>query len=85
LRYKTTFKRFDKIEVNGKNEIPLYTFLKKEREGVFGSKIKWNFTKFLVDTDGAVVKRYSPTTEPQAIDSEIMELFVALEMKPPLL
>jgi glutathione peroxidase len=74
LKYKTTFKRFDKIEVNGKNEIPLYTFLKNEKRGRLGSKIKWNFTKFLIDTDGAVIKRFSPTATPQKIEKEIAAL-----------
>ncbi|MDR3263203.1 MAG: glutathione peroxidase [Clostridiales bacterium] len=77
LKYKTTFKRFDKIEVNGKNEIPLYTFLKGQNAGKLGSKIKWNFTKFLIDSDGSVVKRFSPTTKPQAIEKEIATLLNA--------
>ncbi|WP_142413856.1 glutathione peroxidase [Hathewaya massiliensis] len=74
LNYGVTFPMFSKIDVNGKNEDPLYTFLKKEKGGLMGSKIKWNFTKFLVDRQGNVVKRYSPTTKPEAIEEDIVEL-----------
>ena len=74
LKYNTSFDQFAKIEVNGDNEIPLYTFLKKEKGGVMGSKIKWNFTKFLVDREGNVVKRYAPTDTPEKIDSKIEEI-----------
>ncbi|MBW7856727.1 MAG: glutathione peroxidase [Leptonema sp. (in: Bacteria)] len=70
--YNTTFRRFAKIDVNGKNESKLYTFLKDKQKGVLGTKnIKWNFTKFLVDKTGNVVKRYSPDTKPDAIRSDI--------------
>lgn len=71
LTYQTTFQTFAKIDVNGEKEIPLYTFLKKEQGGVLGSKIKWNFTKFLVDRSGNVVKRYAPTVEPKDIEADI--------------
>lgn len=74
LKYNTTFDQFAKVDVNGENEIPLYTFLKKEKGGVMGNKIKWNFTKFLVDRDGNVVKRYAPTDTPDKIESLIKEL-----------
>lgn len=60
-RYNTTFKRFKKIDVNGINEDPLYTYLKSQKRDLMGKKIKWNFTKFLVDRDGKVVKRFAPT------------------------
>lgn len=73
-KYKTQFDQFAKIEVNGKNEEPLYTFLKKQKGGVLGSNIKWNFTKFLVDRDGNVIKRYDPTKEPKAIEKDIVTL-----------
>lgn len=73
-RYGITFKLFAKIDVNGNNEDPLYTFLKKEKGGILGSSIKWNFTKFLVDKDGKVVKRYSPTDKPEKIDEDIAAL-----------
>jgi glutathione peroxidase len=75
LKYNTTFPRFSKIEVNGKNEIPLYGFLKEQRKGVFGSKnIKWNFTKFLIDKEGNVVKRYGPDKKPETIEADIRKL-----------
>ena len=67
LKYNTTFKRFKKIDVNGSNEDPLYTYLKSKKRGVMGRKIKWNFTKFLVDREGNVVKRFAPTTTPAKI------------------
>ena len=74
LQYKTTFDQFAKVEVNGENEIPLYTFLKKEKGGLKGGKIKWNFTKFVVDREGNVVKRYAPTDTPEKIEEFIKEL-----------
>lgn len=74
LRYHTTFPRFKKINVNGKDEIPLYKWLKEQKGGIFGSAIKWNFTKFLVDREGKVVTRYSPTTPPSKIEKRISEL-----------
>lgn len=71
LRYKTSFKQFKKAEVNGENELPLYTFLKSQKGGVLGSKIKWNFTKFLVDRDGNVIERFAPTVTPEKLDAKI--------------
>lgn len=73
-RFGITFKQFAKIEVNGKNEEPLYTFLKSQKKGIFNENIKWNFTKFLVDKDGNVVDRFAPTTKPEALDKKIEEL-----------
>ena len=52
---------FEKIDVNGENAHPLYKFLRKEAKGIFSDKIKWNFTKFLIDCQGNVIKRYAPT------------------------
>lgn len=74
LRYDTTFPRFKKIDVNGKNESPLYRWLKSEKGGFLGSRIKWNFTKFLIDREGKVVARYSPTTPPSKIEKSIQTL-----------
>lgn len=80
LNYRTTFTTFAKIEVNGKNEDPLFTFLKKNNpnKGLFKSimndPIKWNFTKFLVDQNGNVVKRYEPSTRPRDIEDDIRKL-----------
>lgn len=96
LKYNTSFDQFSKIDVNGENEEPLYTCLKKEaKEDIIeGMKnkmamkavekisstcknegdIKWNFTKFLVDKDGKVVARYSPTYKPENMEEKIKEL-----------
>ena len=73
-RYNVSFRQFKKIEVNGENEEPLYTFLKKQQGGTLGSKIKWNFTKFLVDRDGNVVERFAPTTTPEKIVAKMKKL-----------
>ena len=74
LKYKTSFDQFAKIDVNGENEIPLYTFLKGEKKGMLSNNIKWNFTKFLVDREGNVVKRFAPTDTPEKIESDITKL-----------
>ena len=74
LNYGTTFKTFAKVEVNGENESLLYSYLKEQKSGMFGSKIKWNFTKFLVDREGNVIKRFSPQTTPKSIEKDIEEL-----------
>ncbi|WP_394024137.1 glutathione peroxidase [Anaerococcus martiniensis] len=73
-RFGTTFDRFAKIDVNGENEDPLYTYLKKSQGGLLGDKIKWNFTKFLIDRDGNVVERYSSQKKPENIAKEIEKL-----------
>ena len=73
-RFGTTFDRFAKIDVNGENEDPLYTYLKKAQGGLLGDKIKWNFTKFLVDKEGKVVNRYSSQKKPENIASDIEKL-----------
>ena len=75
LNYQTSFPLFSKIEVNGASSHPLFTHLKSEAPGVLGSKrIKWNFTKFLVNQQGQVVKRYAPSTKPEAIAKDIEAL-----------
>ncbi|MGM0519785.1 MAG: glutathione peroxidase [Campylobacterota bacterium] len=75
LTYGVNFDMFAKIDVNGQSESPLYTYLKKEASGIFGSEsIKWNFTKFLVDKEGNVVNRYAPSTKPVDIEDEIVKL-----------
>ena len=73
LRYHTSFDQFKKICVNGRNEDPLYTFLKDQKHGLI-KNIKWNFEKFLVDKNGNVVERYLSTTKPEDIDKRIEEL-----------
>jgi len=74
LNYGVSFTMFEKIDVNGKNEHPLYGFLKSQKSGLFGNKIKWNFTKFLIDKEGNVVKRYAPSVTPLKIESDIKAL-----------
>ena len=74
LNYGTTFPRFAKIDVNGKNASDLFRFLKKEKGGLLGSSIKWNFTKFLIDREGNVAKRFAPTDTPESIESDILAL-----------
>jgi glutathione peroxidase len=70
--YDVTFPMFAKIEVNGANAHPLYRWLKSEKAGVLGTEaIKWNFTKFLVDRAGNVVKRYAPTDTPEKIEKDL--------------
>jgi len=71
-RYDVSFPLFSKIEVNGANAHPLYQYLKAQKPGLLGSEaIKWNFTKFLVDRDGNVVKRFAPSDTPENIASDI--------------
>jgi glutathione peroxidase len=74
LNYSTTFKRFAKVDVNGPNESSLFTFLKNQKKGLLGSKIKWNFTKFLVNKNGEVIKRYGPTAKPESIEKDIIAI-----------
>lgn len=75
LTYDVKFPLFEKIDVNGDNAAPLYQFLKEERPGLMGSKaIKWNFTKFLVDREGKVIKRYAPTDKPEDIKKDLSKL-----------
>lgn len=74
LKYNVKFPQFSKIDVNGPNEDPLYTYLKSTHGGVFNNDIKWNFTKFLVDKEGNVVERFSPAIKPSKIEKEIIKL-----------
>lgn len=74
MRYGITFQQFNKVDVNGKNEEPLYTYLKKQKNGIMGNTIKWNFTKFLIDKKGNVVERFAPTVEPIKIEEYISKL-----------
>ena len=75
LNYQTSFPLFSKIDVNGASSHPLFTHLKTQAPGLLGSqRIKWNFTKFLVNQQGEVVKRYAPSTKPEAIASDIEAL-----------
>jgi len=75
LTYDVTFPLMGKIDVNGPNAAPIYQKLKSDAPGLLGSEaIKWNFTKFLVDRSGKVVKRYAPQTKPEDIQRDIEEL-----------
>lgn len=75
--YGVTFPMFAKVDVNGKDAHPLFTWLKDSKGGLMGEAIKWNFTKFLVGRDGQVIKRYSPTTEPAKIADDIRAALAA--------
>jgi glutathione peroxidase len=78
-RFGITFKLFAKINVNGKDADPLFTFLKKTKGGLLGNDIKWNFTKFLVDQNGNVVKRYAPTVTPDSIEKDVVKLLKSMK------
>ncbi|MCC6925379.1 glutathione peroxidase [Novosphingobium sp.] len=75
VNFGLSFPLMAKIEVNGTNETPLYSWLKSEAPGLMGTKsIKWNFTKFLIDRQGKVVRRYAPTDKPESIAKDIEKL-----------
>lgn len=74
INYGVTFPIMEKIDVNGDNQEPLYTFLKSQQKGMLKEDIKWNFTKFLLDRDGNVVDRFAPQTEPESIAKDIEKL-----------
>ncbi|KAL5017233.1 hypothetical protein ScPMuIL_006822 [Solemya velum] len=70
-KFQAEFEMFGKIDVNGSHADPLFNFLKSKQSGFLGNFIKWNFTKFLIDKDGKPVKRYGPSTEPNAIEKDL--------------
>ena len=74
LHYQTNFPRFAKIKVNGKEASPLYQWLKEQASGPLGSRIEWNFAKFLINRQGQVVHRFSSKTDPQAIEARLQEV-----------
>jgi glutathione peroxidase len=74
VNYGVTFSMFEKVDVNGENAHPLFRYLKKEAKGLFGNSVKWNFTKFLIDDKGNVIKRYAPTVKPLKIKKDIERL-----------
>ena len=83
LNYDVTFPLFAKVEVNGEGAHPLYRHLKKAAPGLLGSEgIKWNFTKFLVDRKGHVVKRYAPTDKPESIEEDVVILLGSVPSSP---
>ncbi len=71
VNYGVSFPMFSKVEVNGDDAHPLYRWLKAEKGGALGAKIKWNFTKFLVGRDGVPIRRYASTTKPEKIKGDI--------------
>jgi glutathione peroxidase len=77
LNFGVTFPLVAKVDVNGANAHPLFEFLRTEKGGLIGNKIRWNFTKFLVDAEGKVVKRYGSTTTPESIADDIEALLPA--------
>ncbi|MGL5312659.1 MAG: glutathione peroxidase [Peptostreptococcaceae bacterium] len=74
LNYGVSFNMFEKIDVNGNNAHPIYKYLKDEAKGLLSKEIKWNFTKFLIDANGNVIKRYAPTVSPLKIKNDIEKL-----------
>lgn len=74
LNYQTSFPRFAKIKVNGKEAEPLYDWLKSEKSGLLGKRIEWNFAKFLIDREGNVVQRFSSKSEPEKMVVDIEAL-----------
>ena len=75
VNYGVSFPIFEKIEVNGKNAHPIFKYLKSILSGgIFGSRIKWNFTKFVIDSKGIPVKRFSPSTKPEKMEKSIQQL-----------
>ncbi len=74
INHGVTFQLLEKIEVNGKNTHPVFKWLKSKTGGFFGSRIKWNFTKFLIAADGKTIKRYAPVTKPEKIEADILKL-----------
>lgn len=71
-KYDVTFPMFAKVEVNGAHTHPLWAFLKQEKGGMLGNAIKWNFTKFLVDRAGKVLRRYGSIDKPQSIEPDLL-------------
>ncbi|SMC28256.1 glutathione peroxidase [Clostridium acidisoli DSM 12555] len=74
INYGVTFPVFAKIDVNGENADPIFKFLRKNSSGILGDNIKWNFTKFIIDSDGNIVDRYAPTTSPKKLEKTIENL-----------
>lgn len=74
INYGVTFPVFAKIDVNGENADPIFKFLRKNSSGILGDNIKWNFTKFIIDSEGNIVDRYAPTTSPKKLEKTIENL-----------
>lgn len=80
INYGVTFNIFEKIDVNGKNTHPIYKYLKSKTKGILSKDIKWNFTKILIDSNGDVVKRYSPTIPPKSMKNDIEKLLNKIQL-----
>ena len=76
INYGVSFPMFAKVDVNGEQAHPLFKFLKSELSGLLGSKIKWNFTKFVIDANGQPIKRFAPITKPEKIDTYLSKILV---------
>ncbi|MFV0536417.1 MAG: glutathione peroxidase [Dysgonomonas sp.] len=74
VNYGVTFPIMTKVEVNGGNASPIFNYLKSKAGGLFGSRIKWNFTKFLISKDGQVIKRFSPMKSPMSLEKSIIKM-----------
>lgn len=74
LNYGVSFQMFEKVNVNGNEAHPIFKYLKRELPGTFGNRIKWNFTKFLIDKNGNPVKRFAPATKPEKLEKDIQSL-----------
>ena len=74
LNYGVTFQIMKKVHVNGDEADPIFKYLKSQTKGLLGSKIKWNFTKFLISKNGSVIKRYAPMTAPEKLEKDIEEM-----------
>lgn len=74
VNYGVTFPMFSKVDVNGRSAHPVFKYLTSELGSVFGRKVKWNFTKFLIDRNGKPVKRFAPTTKPESMEESIKKL-----------
>lgn len=77
VNYGVTFPMFSKVDVNGENAHPVFKYLTDELRGTFSRKVKWNFTKFLIDRNGKPVKRFSPTTKPEQLKGSIEKVLKA--------
>lgn len=78
INYGVSFPMFAKVDVNGNNAHPLFHYLKSELGGLLGSRVKWNFTKFLIDADGKPYKRYAPITKPEKLVPDIEKLLARI-------
>jgi glutathione peroxidase len=80
VNYGVTFPVFEKCDVNGPNAHPVFVWVKEQLPGLLGGKIKWNFTKFLIDRNGQPVKRFAPLTKPLSIEPEIEKLLETIDV-----